>query len=121
MSATEEEKELWAALSDLFVDSDPDYEYIGRVAKNHPYEQVRFAFYHRVAPVCIYNAIAPIPPVWGCFDREELYADIAKHIEEESRRLIFGDAISFLGRLFVWVSFRGELAKVKAAMDRAGR
>lgn len=118
MNSTSEERQLWSALSEIFVDNETDYDYIARVASNHPYEQVRFAFYRRVAPVCVYNALTPLPPIWCGFAEEELFADIEKYIEAESRRLIFGDVVSFLGRVFVWAVFRGELAKVKAAMDR---
>jgi len=118
MHATPEEKVLWSALSELFVDTEPDYDAIARVTRQYSWEQVRFAFYRRVAPVCVYNALTPAPPVWTGFDDEQLHADIERYIEEESRRLIFGDAISCLGRLFVWTFFRGALAQVKAAMAR---
>ncbi|HCN44991.1 MAG TPA: hypothetical protein DIT18_04495 [Pseudomonas sp.] len=118
MGVTPEEKQLWSALSDLFVDTEPDYDAIARVARQHSWEQVRFAFYRRVAPVCVYNALTPVPPVWTGFDDEQLHGDIETYVERESRRLIFGDVVSFMGRVFVWALFRGELAKVKAAMDR---
>lgn len=120
MSATPDEKQLWLALSDLFVDTEPDYHHIARIAVRHSWAQVQFAFYRRVAPVCVYNALTPVPPVWTGFDEEQLHADIEQYIEAEARRWIFGDAISCLGRLFVWVFFRGELAKVKAAMEGSG-
>lgn len=119
MSSTSEERRLWIALSDIFVDNETDYEYIARVAKLYPFEQVRFAFYRRVAPVCIYNAFGPAPAVWTGFDEKELCADIEKYIEEESRRLIVGDIVSFLGRVFVWTFFREALVKVKEEIDKA--
>lgn len=70
------EEDLYYALSDLFVDNEVDYNHIASVAKLFPISYVEHVLFYYVAPTCHYNLTGPIPPVWTCFDRDELISAI---------------------------------------------
>nr|WP_283092583.1 MULTISPECIES: hypothetical protein [unclassified Providencia] len=70
------DKDLCAALSDIFVDNLTDYQHIASVAKHFPIEYVERMLTRYVAPVCYTNMLTPVPPVWLYFDEDELWNDI---------------------------------------------
>lgn len=70
------DKDLCAALSDIFVDNLTDYQHIASVAKHFPIEHVERMLIRYVAPVCYTNGLTPVPPVWLYFDEDELWNDI---------------------------------------------
>ena len=70
------EKELYVALSDLFVDNQADYNHIASVVKLYPISYVEHVLFYYVAPACHYNTIGPVPPVWCFFDEDDLMSAI---------------------------------------------
>lgn len=80
----ENEENLYAALSCLFVDNKIDYEYIASVAKSFPETDVKYVLFNYVAPVCYFNATTPIPPVWTFFDDDFLITEINKIKKNEN-------------------------------------
>ena len=119
-----DKNKLWAALSYVFVDTEIDYRYIAGVAKNYSIEEVEFAFFERVAPVCISNMLTPAPPVWWFFDEAQLVADIEKLIQKRSRQRVAGKCMSAVVRWVirlmcksVWAEIKAEVEKAKAADD----
>lgn len=63
MNRTFKDKDLCAALSDIFVDNLTDYEYIASVAKVFPIEYVEEMLLRYVAPICYINGLTPVPPI----------------------------------------------------------
>ncbi|WP_112194898.1 hypothetical protein [Pseudomonas sp. LG1E9] len=115
-----EQHQLWSALSSLFVGSEVDYEYVARVAKNYSISDVEFALFERVAPVCISNMLAPVPPVWWYFDEEQLVEDIECLIKKRARQGLAGKCLSAMaGRLIrlvsasVWSELKAEIESAK--------
>lgn len=88
MDRTYTDKDLCAALSDIFVDNSVDYQYIASVAKHFPVEYVQMMLYRYVAPICYTNALTPVPPVWTFFDADELSDDIG--ILKKEEQSVFG-------------------------------
>ncbi|WPA92287.1 hypothetical protein QS795_000480 [Providencia zhijiangensis] len=70
------DKDLCAALSDIFVDNLTDYQHIASVAKHFPIEHVERMLTRYVAPVCYTNMLTPVPPVWLFFDEDDVWNDI---------------------------------------------
>lgn len=79
------EEDLYYALSDLFVDNEVDYNHIASAAKLFPISYVEHVLFYYVAPTCHYNLTGPIPPVWTCFDRDELISAINVIKKNENR------------------------------------
>ena len=114
-----DQRQLWAALSDLFVDANVDYKHIAGVAKNYSVEEVEFALFERVAPVCISNMLAPVPPVCWYFDKEQLVADIESLVKNRVEQGVIGKCLSgVMGRLIRIVSAK-VWAELKAEIERA--
>ncbi|MCK1786229.1 MULTISPECIES: DUF7079 family protein [Pseudomonas] len=116
-----DQRQLWAALSDLFVDANVDYKHIAGVAKNYSVEEVEFALFERVAPVCISNMLAPVPPVCWYFDKEQLVADIESLVKKRIEQGVIGKCLSgVMGRLIrivsakVWAELKAEIERVKS-------
>jgi hypothetical protein len=116
-----DQRQLWAALSDLFVDANVDYKHIAGVAKNYSVEEVEFALFERVAPVCVSNMLAPVPPVCWYFDKEQLVADIESLIKKRVEQGVIGKCLSgVMGRLIrivsakVWAELKAEIERVKS-------
>lgn len=116
-----DQRQLWAALSDLFVDANVDYKHIAGVAKNYSVEEVEFALFERVAPVCISNMLAPVPPVCWYFDKEQLVADIESLVKKRVEQGVIGKCLSgVMGRLIrivsakVWAELKAEIERVKS-------
>ncbi|MFB9998175.1 MULTISPECIES: DUF7079 family protein [Providencia] len=82
------DKDLCAALSDIFVDNRVDYQYIASVAKHFPVEYVQVMLCRYVAPICYCNLLSPVPSVWTYFDADELWEDIG--ILKNKEQSIFG-------------------------------
>lgn len=82
------DKDLCAALSDIFVDNWVDYQYIASVAKHFPVEYVQVMRCRYVAPICYCNMLSPVPPVWTAFDADELWEDIG--ILKNKEQSLFG-------------------------------
>nr|WP_314266789.1 hypothetical protein [uncultured Moellerella sp.] len=82
------DKDLCAALSDIFVDNWVDYQYIASVAKHFPVEYVQVMLYRYVAPICYCNLLSPVPPVWTYFDADELWENIG--ILKNKEQSLFG-------------------------------
>lgn len=82
------DKDLCAALSDIFVDNSVNYEYIASIAKYFPVEYVQVMLCRYVAPVCYTNGLTPVPPVWTYFDADELWEDIG--ILKNKEQSVFG-------------------------------
>lgn len=115
-----DEQRLWVALSNVFIDIETDYPDIARVAKDYPIEEVEFAFFERVTPVCFDNLLTPAPSVIWAFDREQLISDIESLIEKRSRQVFLGKCMSavtgWLIRRFysnVWREIKAEIEKAK--------
>lgn len=88
MDRTYTDKDLCAALSDIFVDNWVNYQHIASVAKYFPVEYVQMMLYRYVAPVCYTNILTPVPPVWTFFDADELWKDIG--ILKNKEQSLFG-------------------------------
>lgn len=88
MDRTFTDKDLCAALSDIFVDNLTNYEYIASVAKFFPIEHVEEMLLRYVAPVCYINGLTPVPPIWLFFNEDELWDDICALKSKE--RHLFG-------------------------------
>lgn len=102
MNVGSEEGALWMKLSNIFVDTETDIAAMAKFVKRYPLEDIEFALFERVAPVCIYNVMASIPPVcWGS-DEEMLVRDICAYVECRSRA----------------GSFRRILSRIKIALNR---
>jgi len=116
-----DQHQLWSALSDLFVDANVDYKHIAGVAKNYSVEEVEFALFERVAPVCVSNMLAPVPPVCWYFDKEQLVADIESLVKKRVEQGVIGKCLSgVMGRLIrivsarVWTELKNEIEIAKA-------
>lgn len=122
-----DQRRLWSVLSDLYVDTEVDYKQIAEVAKNYSIEEVEFALFERVAPVCVSNMLSPVPPVWWCFDEDQLVMDIEALIKKRAEQGVVGKYRSVVaGRLrrvissSVWAKLKAEIERAKAEDDGAG-
>lgn len=113
-----EQRQLWFVLSELFVDSKIGYEQVASVAKNYSLGEVEFVLFERVAPVCISNMLAPIPPICWYFDKAQLVMDIEALIERRAQQSRVGKCISKLkGHLIRWLS-AGVWKKLKVEIEK---
>ncbi|MOA29841.1 hypothetical protein D3C78_1508810 [compost metagenome] len=54
------------------------------MAKYHSIEEVEFALFERVAPVCISNMLTPAPSICWHFDEEQLLVDIESLVKKRA-------------------------------------
>lgn len=111
---------LWVALSDVYVDNETDYKYIAKVAKKYSIKEVEFAFFERVAPVCISNVLTPVPPICWYFDEDQLVLDIEALIKKRAGQGVMGKCgVIVAGRLrrlissSMWAELKAEIEKAK--------
>ena len=113
----EERIQLWSALSEVFVDSPVDYDYIARQLQGYDRTEAQAAFYEDVAPACYSNLLAPIPPIWTGFDPHSLSETIesarAARNNSALRQLRDQLFITYLRR-----ALKSEWAKIIQALDR---
>ncbi|MFJ3483672.1 hypothetical protein ACIPL1_09845 [Pseudomonas sp. NPDC090202] len=114
-----EDAKLWMELSDLFIDTEIEYACIARRIADFSVEEIEFAVFYRVAPICVWNMMTAIPPVWAGFS-EEIISEIEGLIEIRRRRGWWGRIsatwTALWMRLFclpIWPAFKAELIKVK--------
>ena len=108
------EKDLYVALSYLFAEAEPPYEYIHKVVSHFPLDVVKTAFFNYVGPYCYPNLISPIPPVWEFFDEQELLDNIQKwkHEYQTVRNKLLRYFLKFyLSSL--WLEFTEHLERIE--------
>lgn len=88
MGRTYTDKDLCAALSDIFVDNWVNFEYIASVAKHFPVEYVHLMLCRYVAPSCYCNLLSPVLSVWTAFDADKLWENI--DILRNKEQSVFG-------------------------------
>ena len=69
-------EEIWASLSDVFIDNEIDYSYIATQVADVDLPLLKEIFFNEVAPCCGPNLMCVIPPIWAGFCPKELAKDI---------------------------------------------
>ena len=72
----DEQIKIWAALSDAFVDTEVNFQYIAKQVSHYPLPILEQIFFTEVAPACAGNAFSVIPSVWTAFDPQSLATEI---------------------------------------------
>ncbi|TRO32315.1 DUF7079 family protein [Ectopseudomonas mendocina] len=113
----EEHIQLWAVLSEVFVDNEIDYAWIARQLQTYDRAIAQAAFYEDVAPACYSNLLAPIPPIWTGFDSTWLSETI------DSARAARNNSVlrRLRDRLFIAylrLALKSEWAKIEQELDR---
>jgi hypothetical protein len=111
------QKILWVALSELFVDSEVDYKGVAKVARKYSIDEVEFALFERVAPVCVSNMLTPAPPIWWYFDEEQLISNIESLIKKRSGQGFAGKCISIVVGCLMRLICLNVWSKLKAEME----
>ncbi|AHN26343.1 hypothetical protein GAPWK_1770 [Gilliamella apicola] len=114
MEHTLNEKDLYIALSDLFVDNEVDYNHIASVAKLFPTTCVEHALFNYVAPYCYHNVLTPAPSVCYFFDEDELLSTINK-IKKKENRPISKIKMRLLA-FYLKFRFKDEWQKIKSLL-----
>jgi len=110
-------EDIWCALSDVFVDTEVDYEGVAkRVADIDP-DQLKEIFFTEVAPYCGSNLLVPIPPIWAGFARESLVNGILEELKLNRHSLSARVRFAFYRWQFRedWERVAAELAKLAGA------
>ncbi|MBV6287448.1 DUF7079 family protein [Pseudomonas aegrilactucae] len=81
----EQRHRVRALLSESFVDSWVDYAWIARELEPFDLAELKHIFYEEVAPVCYYNVVAPVPPVWTGFEPVSLNEEIEELLQARRR------------------------------------
>ena len=114
-----DQRRLWSALSGLYVDTEVNYKQIAEVSKKYTIEEVEFALFERVAPVCFSNMLSPLPPIWWYFDEDQLVMDVEALIRKRATQGVVGKYRSIVaGRLRRLISL-SMWGKLKAEIERA--
>lgn len=89
----EKRKPLWLALSDLWLDTEPDdsaYQAIAREMRTSGYslEEIECIYTEEVAPA-VYSNLLSTTGVWGSFDADWLYGAIIKNLKKQENSLLY--------------------------------
>ncbi|WP_449105243.1 DUF7079 family protein [Pseudomonas mohnii] len=112
-----DQKILWVALSELFVDSEVDYKGVAKVARKYSIDEVEFALFERVAPVCVSNMLTPAPPIWWYFDEDQLISNIESLIKKRSGQGFVGKCISIVVGGLIRLICLNVWSRLKAEME----
>jgi hypothetical protein len=107
---------LWLVLSGSFADNEVDYGRIASVAKNYSLSEVEFAFFERVAPVCIYNMLMPAPSVYWFFDGDQLFSEIESLIKKQASRGPASKLVALAQGWFIRLACREIWAEIKTEL-----
>ncbi len=113
-------KDVWIALSDLFLDTDVtlSYDYIRRVCagSNFTLQELNHILINEVAPVCSVNLLS-VAGEWAGFNEEWLVGSIIKRSYKKRT------AIGWISRLYRKVIFRKYIqehwVKLEADISKA--
>lgn len=104
-------RKLYIALSELFIDNEVDYHYIAAEVKSYPLEQVKKALFYDVAPVCYFNLMTPIPPVWAGFNEKWLLLEIMRI--KHQQKTVIGRIKLFWLSIYLRSKFKDELQRLE--------
>ena len=90
----ERRRPVWAAISDLWRDTeiqDYEIEHIAVVLAESRYtkDELHEIYAFEVAPVVWRNLMTAVPPVWAGFDEDWLVGEILKVIERQRRSVTY--------------------------------
>jgi hypothetical protein len=105
---------IWAALSDVFIDNEVDYDTIAKIIKPYDLATVEEIFFSEVAPLCHSNNAPPVPTVWTAFDASWLESQI-----EARQRALQNSSVEQLKHkvlvAYLKRTLRPEWEKIKSA------
>jgi len=83
---------VWCALSDLFLDTEPDdntYNFIARECANSPFScsEIKEILVDEVSPVCRINLLS-VAGVWDGFDQQWLIEKVEQQRKKNCHRII---------------------------------
>ena len=78
------DKDLCVALSDLFVDTETNYQTVVKIAKNFDLQHVEVVLLDWVAPV-LHGAFFSVAPEWAGYEADWLWDEVQKVITRDSK------------------------------------
>ena len=112
-------EDIWAALSDAFIDNEVNYEFIARRVAGVARADLEHIFFTEVVPECAFNVFAVIPPVWAAFDRKGL-AECIRDMQARNRRSVLARLKHRVAVAFYRVCFRSYWEQIEAELERKG-
>lgn len=80
MESIVKKRELWSALSDLFIDNEINYSAIANKVQNYSSDTIEYSLFYEIAPICSPNLSSSIPFVWSFFEIDAIAPLIEEHI-----------------------------------------
>jgi predicted phosphoadenosine phosphosulfate sulfurtransferase len=108
---------IWEGLSDVFVDNEINYDYIAWKVGDVAINLLEEIFFNEVAPVCGPNAMEVIPPVWACFDPEDL-AKCIREMQMRNQKSLFARLKHRIAVKFYRLRFGGYWKEVVAELEK---
>lgn len=111
----DEQIKIWAALSDAFVDTEVNFQYIAKQVSHYPLPILEQIFFTEVAPACAGNAFSVIPSVWTAFDPQSLATEISQHRNKKHTK--FSKLVAQIKLKFLRKYFAEEWQEIARAIE----
>lgn len=96
MESIVKKRELWLALSDLFIDNEINYSAIARKTQHYSLNIIEHSLFYEVAPICSPNLSRSIPVVWSFFEIDIIAPLIEEHILRYNNKKLYKIKVDFL-------------------------
>ena len=100
MESIVEKRELWSALSDLFIDKEINYDAIARKTQSYSLNIIKHSLFYEVAPICSPNLSSSIPIVWSFFEIDTIAPLIEQHISRYNNEKLYKLKSEFLVKYY---------------------
>ena len=94
------DRDLCIALSDLFLDTETNYQYVVSIAKNFDLQHVEDVLLDWLAPV-LHWAYYSVAPEWAGYDENWLWDEIQKVIVKNNNARFFKRKILNIRRIYM--------------------
>ena len=117
---TNENLQVWMALSDLFVDNEVSHEYIAMRVAHLTIQQVEHILYYQVAPVCMSNLLVASPSVCKGFSEEYIIPAVHEHLQRMTTDRLYNYKVRLKIKLYKvlmkqeWIKLATEIQQIQA-------
>ena len=119
MEGIVKKRELWSALSELFVDNEINYDAIAKKVQSYSLDTIEYSLFYEVAPICSLNFSSVIPAVWSFFEIDTIVPLIEQHISRYNNEKLYKLKADFLVKYYKfhykseWLELQKEIIFLK--------
>ncbi len=95
-----DQKEVWMALSDLFIDNEINYESIAERVAHLSIAESQYVLFYEVAPVCMSNLLVLRPENCKGFTEDDVLPKVQQHLKKMKTNSLYRQKVRLKAKFY---------------------